>query len=195
MTNTNDSSAVFKSLSDEARQAFIAARAPFIYEMLLARSKSNFESRCVKRVFGCKIDPKSLVDHFPSPGDDDRKFGVTEPGHYYFDDTTFKYVGPMTTHTNALHAAAKSLGQTECEVPNKCPECDVENATETTFTAAEMGALRHIIWWAAGQCREDTIGLILYSGAKHLHLPGEHAAVNLAAKLENKRDHPSPPQS
>jgi hypothetical protein len=71
---------------------------------------------------------------------------------------------------------------------------------ETTFTAEEMGALRTIVDYAAKCCREDTIGLILYSGAFHSldhgltsgppykMARGEDAIVAFARKLDEKEN-------
>jgi hypothetical protein len=57
---------------------------------------------------------------------------------------------------------------------------------ETTFTAAEMAALKLIVDYAASCCGggEDTIGAIMYTGGFHLLKDGDKAVVNLAKKID-----------
>ena len=62
----------------------------------------------------------------------------------------------------------------------------ISTFVETTFTAAEMAALKMVVDYAAKKCGggEDTIGAIMYTGAFHKLGKGEGVVAELARKID-----------
>lgn len=109
----HDKVAVFKKVADSpvARREFAESLAPTIKQAMVARNKDNFESRSLRRAMGCAIRPDSIVDTFATVDDEDRRFGVTAPGEYFFDDEELRYHGPYESRPEAIAAARENIRQ------------------------------------------------------------------------------------
>ena len=52
------------------------------------------------------------------------------------------------------------------------------------FTLGELKAIQIVFEWAATQCREDLMGLLMYTGAFRLLEDSDGGVVQLARKIE-----------